>query len=579
VSQDQHAATAQVATAVVPGAERVGYVPTRTNRVRDGLAVALLVVALLLPWSIVFGVGVPGSNGLLFVPVAAVTLFAVVAALAPHVGPLRLTAPQPNLGRTIRIRFLLSIPYVLCVLGFIGFHVVETIRFGGTGAVPPGAGPGIWLGAAGALLAAQPPITSITIEDNGFRRWYAAVRLIGVASIVLAAWAVVFNLFWRLRYLFVTTGTIAGHDVAVVVTTLLYGGVAMVALLIGSAWLLQKTAAARLATTALGVSAGIAGVLVWVLSVGRDVDAFHGIAENTSTAAVGYEGYLAWAAAAAIVAPTTLYAVFLVKPPTMAVYRGAALKCLTLIAFWTFAAAGLRVTDFLIALTLDLPRSLYDSFALMAFNVVTGCIAVWLQRQLAKGGLSSVVIAAFSGSLFVFTAAQLVIGVALAPRYADPTPRSPDAIYGNDLAQQITSMFDVVICVLSLAILVAVVVTGPLAGYLTRRRAPRETAPAAVELPTAVVPRPQQATMPKIVRLKQDSTTVLAPHTQAVPTSEVPVATTALRIQRRPESTSSHATPDGPTVPAKRPFAAGAPSESPASGPVPEVRDPGERRD
>jgi len=574
VSQDPHAATAQGATAAVPGAARVGYVPTRTNRVRDGLAVALLVVALLLPWSIVFGVGVPGSNGLLFVPVAVVTLLAVAAALAPHVGPLRLTAPQPNLGRTIRIRFLLTIPYLLCVLGFIGFHVVETIRFGGTGAVPPGAGPGIWLGVAGALLAAQPPITSITIEDNGFRRWYAATRLIGVASIVLAAWAVVFNLFWRLRYLFVTTGTIAGHDVAVVVTTLLYGGVAMVALLIGSGWLLQKTAAARLAATALGVSAGIAGVLVWVLSVGRDVDAFHGIAENTSTAAVGYEGYLAWAAAAAIVAPTTLYAVFLVKPPTMAVYRGAALKCLTLIAFWTFAAAGLRVTDFLIALTLDLPRSLYDSFALMAFNVVTGCIAVWLQRQLAKGGLSSVVIAAFSGSLFVFTAAQLVIGVALAPRYADPTPRSPDAIYGNDLAQQITSMFDVVICVLSLAILVAVVVTGPLAGYLTRRRAPRETAPAVVEPPTAVVPRPQQTTMPKIVRLKQDSTTVLAPPTQVVPTTEVPVATTALRIQRRPEPPSGHAAIDGPTVPAKRPFAAGAPSE-----PLPEVPDPDERRD
>jgi hypothetical protein len=325
----------------------------------------------------------------------------------------------------------------------------------------------------------------------------------------------------------------------------------MVALIIGSGWLLQRTAAARLATTALGVSAGIAGVLVWTFSVGRDVDAFHGIAENTSTAAVGYEGYLAWAAAAAIVAPTTLYAVLLVKPPTMAVYRGAALKCLTLIAFWTFAAAGLRVTDYLIALTLDLPRSLYDSFALMAFNVVTGCIAVWLHRQLAKGGLSSVVIAAFSGSLFVFTAAQLVIGVALAPRYAEPTPRSPDAIYGNDLAQQITSMFDVVICVLSLAILTAVVVTGPLAGYLTRRRAPRKTSPA----PAAVVARPQQTTVPKIVRLKQDSTTVLAPPTQAVPTTEMPVATTALRIQRRPESTSRHAAPDGPTVPTKRPFA------------------------
>ncbi|MDT4998300.1 MAG: hypothetical protein QOK12_405, partial [Mycobacterium sp.] len=73
---------------------------------------------------------------------------------------------------------------------------------------------------------------------------------------------------------------------------------------------------------------------------------------------------------------------------------------------------------------------------------------------------------------------------------------------------------------------------------------------------------------------KQDSTTVLAPLTQVVPTTELPVATTALRIQRRPEPPSRHAAPDGPTVPAKRPFAAGAPSE-----PLPEVRDPDERRD
>jgi hypothetical protein len=416
----------------------------------------------------------------------------------------------------------------------------------------------MWLGTAGALLAAQPPITSTTIEGNGFGRWYASARIIGVASIVLAAWSVVFNLFWRLRYLFVTTGDFGGKDVAVVVTTLLYGGVAMVALVIGSVWLTQKTAAARLATTALGVSAGLAGVLVWVVGVGRDVDAFHGIAENTSTAAVGYEGYLAWAAAAAIVAPTTLYAVFLVKPPTLAVYREAALKCLTLIAFWTFAAAGLRVTDYLIALSLDLPRAIYDSFALTAFNVVTGCIAVWLRRQLAKGGLSSTVIAAFSGSLFVFTAAQLVIGVALAPRYAEPVPRSPDAIYGNDLAQQITSTFDVVICVLSLAILVAVLVTGPLAGNVVRRRgtrdatlAPVEPSPApavAAAAPTAAAPavsqRPQQATVPKIVRLKEDSTRLLATPTPSAPTTEVPVATTALRIQRRPETTARRTATD-----------------------------------
>ena len=129
-----------------------------------------------------------------------------------------------------------------------------------------------------------------------------------------------------------------------------------------------------------------------------------------------------FALAAAIVAPTTLYAVFLIKPPTLGAYRSAAQKCLTLIAFWAFAAAALRVVDYLIALSLDLPRALYDSIAMTVFNLFTGFIARWLHRQLGKGDLALTVIAAFSGLLLVFTVANLAIGVALAPRYAEPSP-------------------------------------------------------------------------------------------------------------------------------------------------------------
>jgi hypothetical protein len=228
-------------------------------------------------------------------------------------------------------------------------------------------------------------------------------------------------------------------------------------------------------------SAALAATLVWILPIGRDIDAFHGIAQNTSTAAVGYEGCLFWAAAAAIVAPTTLYAVFLIKPPTLGAYRSAGQKCLTLVAFWAFAAAALRVVDYLIALSLDLPRALFDSVAMTAFNLIAGLIAWWLQRQLGKGAATPTVIAAFSGVLFVFTVANLAIGVALAPRYAEGPP---DAIYGNNLAQQITSTFDVVICALSLAVLVAMLFTGPLAGYLVRRRDARVTTPSEPPGPT-----------------------------------------------------------------------------------------------
>ena len=419
-------ATVAVATTAAPAvarSPRVGYVPARTNTVRDGVAVALLVLALLLPWNLDFGLGVPGSNGLLFGLVAVVTLLALAAALAPHVGPFRLNAPQPDVRRTSRIRLLLSVSYLIVALGFVGYHLVQTVRDGGTGLVPPGAGPGLIVGIGGAMLAAQPPVTSITIEDNGFRRWYAVARLLGAVSIALATLSVAFNLYWRLRYLFVTNVDIGGQDVAVIITTLLYGAEAMIALVIASRWLIEKSAAARLATTALGASAALAATLVWVFPIGRDIDAFHGITQNTSTAAVGYEGYLFWAAAAAIVAPTTLYAVFLIKPPTLGAYRvGCAEVSDThrVLGVRRGRAAGRRLPDRFIAGSASRPvRQRCDDGVQCDHRLDRR----WLQRQLGKGESSPTVIAAFSGVLFVFTVANLAIGVALAPRYAEPPPR------------------------------------------------------------------------------------------------------------------------------------------------------------
>ncbi len=541
------------AAAVVARSPRVGYVPARANALRDGVAVALLAIALLLPWNLNIGVGVPGRNGLLVAALTVVTLLALLAALAPHVGPLRLTGSGQDVRRTSRVRLLLGLPYLVVAIGFVGYQLLETWRDGGTGKLPPGIGPGLLLGIGGAFLAAQPPITSITLEDNRFRRWYAVARVLGGVSIALATLSVAFNVYWRLRYLFVTNGDFGGQDVAVIVTTLLYGAAAMIALVIASRWLIEKTAAARLATTAVGASGALAATLVWVLPIGRDVDAFHGIAQNTSTAAVGYEGYLFWAAAAAIVAPTTLYAIFLIKPPTLGAYRSAAEKCLTLIAFWAFAAAGLRVVDFLIAWSLDLPRALYDSVAMTVFNLFTGFIARWLLRQLVRGEVVLTVIAAFSGLLFVFTVANLAIGVALAPRYAEP---SPTAVYGNNLAQQITSTFDVTVCLLSLAVLVVMLFTGPLAGYLVRRRNAPVPAPASAPQPQASAPptlaRPAAA-VPRIVRLHEDSTTVIA-----APTEQISAPTAALRILRR-EPTSDA------TTRLSRPDDAGPPT---TSGPV-----------
>jgi hypothetical protein len=505
VSQQRYDAPPTEAAARPP---RVAFAPVRANRVRDGIAVVLLVLALLLPWNLVFGLGVPDGDAALWTLVVVVTLLAIAAALVPHLGPV-------DVSRTGVIRLLLTVPYLLVAVGFVGYHLAQTVSDGGSGRVPPGVGPGLIFGLAGALLAAQPPITSTTVEGNRFRRWYAVARLLGAVSVALATLAVGWNLYWRLRYLFVTDAPFGGHDVAVIVTALLYGAVALTAVVVASRWLLERSAAARLATTALGGSAALAATVVWVLPVGRDIDAFHGIAQNTSTAAVGYEGYLFWAAAAAIVAPTTLYAVFQIKPPTLGAYRSAAQKCLTLIAFWAFAAAVCRVADYLIAVSLDLTRAAYDTVAMTVFDVITGLIAGWLHRRLGRGATTASVISAFSAALTAFTVANLAIGVALAPRYAEP---SPDAVYGNNLAQQITSTFDVAVCLLSLTVLIAMLFTGPLAGLLARRRA---------AAPPEAAPTP--APLPKIVRRPQDPTTVIP----APATEQLAAPTTALRIKRR----------------------------------------------
>ena len=529
---------------------RTGFVPRRANLVRDGVAVALLVLGLLLPWNLDFGLGAFGSPGWLWAVVVIVTLLAVSAVVDAYVGSLRLTNPELDVRLLSRVRLVVCLPYLATATGFVGYHLLETVRDGGTGLVPPGVGPGLIVGLGGALLAAQPPITSITIEDNRFRRWYAMARSLGAVSIGLATVAVAWNLYWRLRYLFVTDAEFGGQDIAVIVTTLLYGAVALTAVIIASRWLLEKSAAARLAVTALGGSAAVATTLVWILPVGRDVDAFHGIAQNTSTAAIGYEGYLFWAAAAAIVAPTTLYAVFQIQPPTLGAYRSAAQKCLTLIAFWAFAAAVCRVVDFVIALSLDLPRALYDTVAMTVFNLITGIIARWLHRQLGRGDATATVIAAFSAALTAFTVANLAIGVALAPRYAEP---SPDGVYGNNLAQQITSTFDVAVCLVSLTVLVAMLFTGPLAGLLARRRDDRSAAapPPPPQPEPATVMVPPAPPTPRIVRRPTDSTTVIP----APPTEQIAAPTTALRIRRREPPTQAITPPDDspPTAVHKRP--------------------------
>jgi hypothetical protein len=202
----------------------------------------------------------------------------------------------------------------------------------------------------------------------------------------------------------------------------------------------------------LGASALVAGTVVWILPVGRDLDAFHGIAQNTSTAGVGFEGYLAWAAAAAILGSATVLGVLTRK--SAGSWRAAARKCLLLIAVWCAGTAALRVVDVMSSAVLDLPAPPYNSTALMAFDVVVAVLAAWLYLNEANHAAPKLLMTLLFGVLFALTVTRLIVGVALVPRVQPLNATDIKEVYGNTLAQQITSTFDVALCILALALLV-----------------------------------------------------------------------------------------------------------------------------
>ena len=425
------------------------------NTRRNLLAAVLLIGAGLLPWNLYFGVGIPDSKIALFGVLGAVTLLSLA-----------------SLAASGRIRLALNVPYLLLVLGFVVFDVFETVRSGGGVAVPGGVGPGGWLGIAGAILAAQPAITGV---DDAFDGWRRGARILGYASMLGAALSFAFNLFWRMKYaLHGSDGSseFGKQNIAVISTAVVYGVVALTAVLVASRWMLRSDNASQLATIALGASTVVAGILVWSLPVGRDIDAFHSIAQNTSTAGVGFEGYLAWAAAAAIFGPRTLFGYRHTPSNDASPWRAAARNGLLLIAIWCLGSMLMRANDLAVATSLNYPFSPYDTMTLAAFDLVTAVLAFWLRMNLTKASARARLISSLAGLLVTLSIARVVVGVVLAPRFQQP----PDGggwnnpVYGNDLAQQITSTFDVVLCGVALAILASAIITGQLAGRRLRRQ-------------------------------------------------------------------------------------------------------------
>jgi hypothetical protein len=432
----------------------------RWNVARDVTGVLLLLLALVFPWNLYFGMRIPNSSSAILELLLIVTALSLVSVAAPYVPPARANAVLAG-----RLRLTLNTPYLLLVFAFVMFDAVQTIRYGGSVKVPGGLGPGAWLGVAGSLLVAQPVLTERAPDDGGFARWLVSARVVGYGSIIGAVLSCVFIMYWRIRYALPGSAGTSGfgkQNVAVIVIAVVYGVVALVAVLVASSWIVQDAKPFRLATVALGASTLVAGLLVWILPVGREIDAFHGIAQNTSTAGVGFEGYAAWAAAAAILAPLAVLQAVRTRPIDEGLWREAAQKGLLLIAVWCTGSVVMRITDLLVAVNLHYPFSRYDSMALAAFDLFTAVVAFWLRVNLGSLSLSVRLLASVCGLLVALTVARIVVGVVLAPRFS--APKRPagmnSAVYGNNLAQQITSTFDVVLCGIALGVLAAAVVVG-----------------------------------------------------------------------------------------------------------------------
>jgi hypothetical protein len=469
----------------------------RWNIGRDVTAVVLLCIAPALPWSLYFGAGIPGNDTRLLAVLAGATVLALGSVAATYAGPWGILGADANPALAGRLRRWLSTPYLLLVLGVVVADVVQTVQYGGSSRPPGGVGPGAWLGVTGALLAGQPVLA------GPVRFWKRGARVLGDASIVGAALSVLYNLYWRVHYALPDVHSASDFGkphAAIIVTALVYGAVAWITVLIASGWILRRDKASQLCVVLLGGAALLAGVLVWVLPVGRVIDGFHGIAQNTSTAGVGFEGYLVWVAAAAI------FAVAAVRDASAATWLGATRNTLLLIIVWCLGSAVLRNTDLAVAVGLDLPYSPYDSAAMASFDVVTAVVAVWLRINLGNRTIPAAALWSVAAVLFGFTIARVVVGVGLAPRLADSqrVAALANPVYGNGLAQQITRTFDVMLCGLALCGLAVTIVAGRLALPADDRPKPGDPSSPHIFRSENSTPPPATAG-PKIYRGDDDS--------------------------------------------------------------------------
>jgi hypothetical protein len=349
----------------------------------------------------------------------------------------------------------LNVAYLLFIGAIVLWDLLITVLYGSNGQVPPGVGPGAWIGVTGALLCAQPMLGGQGTDDASFRNWFGAARIIGVVAIAFGMQSFGFNMYWRIRSIGSADAIPAdgGQHFGYLVAATVYGGLSLAIVVIAASWMVRNTASTRLAVIGLGAATVVTALTVWASDAGLNIVPVQGAVSNTGSG-IGFQGYLLWCASAAIFAPAVLH-----RAVASDVLRAALRYCLLLIAVWCFGMIAVRLAYLGLALSGDQSLSLGITTTMIVVNLAAGAVAVWLRRILASDSTTGLRIATVAGALFALTIARIVVDIVSS-------------------AQHITGTFNVVVSFL------AVIVAAAVLWFPTARRG---TAAASVKRPRIFV--------------------------------------------------------------------------------------------
>jgi hypothetical protein len=436
---DRQAATASKA---------IGSSPSRWNASRNACGAVLLLLAVLLPWNVRFGLGIDGSNTTAYVVLVAVTVLSLASIFAS----------------SANVRLLLNVGYLLFVAFIVVGDTVFSVIFGAVDTIPPGVGPGAWIGVAGALLCAQPNL--VDAADGTRRRWLSASRVIGFLAVAVGVQSFLFNMFWRVRSLGSEAAVGAGgaQQAGFVASAAVYGLMSLAAVVIAASWMIKNTDASRLAVTGLGAATLVTALVVWASDSGLGIVPFRGAVNNT-TAGIGFQGYLLWAAAAAIVAPLTLRNTLSRKSIDTATWREALRFCLLLIGVWSVGQIAVRIVYLALAAAGDVSLAASITATLIVVNVAIAALALWMRAVLKSTPVTTLIVVLF-GVLFALTDARLASEIVLT-------------------ASHITATFHVVLCVLALLVAAAGLRLRQIEAIAAMDHVPAPTATAAPKIVSA----------------------------------------------------------------------------------------------